>query len=94
MNIGFTTIATNVGVSFEWIVMIIFLCGGIIFAARDFKLALVMYFVGSAAIFMWFYIAGLNYLVPLVVMFMSLVLMSFSLYAVMKTQQLPGGGFI
>jgi hypothetical protein len=81
MNLGLSTLAANLGVSFESIILIIFLAGSLIFFAKDVRLGLVLLFFGSAGIFAWFYVAGYNYVPILVIMFMSLILLAFTLYS-------------
>ena len=85
MNIGITNIAENVGMGFENIILLIIFSGLIIYAARDFKIMLLMGLALSSGIFMWFYQAGYNYVPPLVIMFLFIVFLSFSLYASSKT---------
>jgi len=92
MNIAFTNISSNLGLSFEFIVVLLFLFGGIIFMSRNFKLGLVMYFIGAGGLFMWFYQMDLNWAIPLIIFFISLILMAFTFYAVSK--QVASQGFI
>lgn len=90
MNIGLTDIASNVGVSFENIILLIFIFGGCIFYAKDFKLGLVIQFLGSGLLFMWFKQAGYNYAPALVVFFITLVLLALSIIFVAKTGEAGG----
>ena len=94
MNIGFYTWASNLGVSFETTVLLIAVIGSLIFFAKDFKLGITIMFVTMGALFMWFYAAGLNYVPPFMIMFMALIIMAFTFYAVSKTSSSAGGGVI
>ena len=89
-NIIDTTIA-NVGMSGEWIALIITILGALIFFAKDFKLGMIVLLTTSAGLFIWFYEQQWNYVLPLVIFFMSLVIMALSLYAVNKSS--ATGGF-
>ena len=80
MNIGIDLIVANLGMSFENIILFITSVGGIIFYAMDVRLGLLLHFIGTSLIFMWFYQAGYNYTFAIVSMFIWLVLMCFSLY--------------
>ena len=94
MNIGFINWAAGLGVSFESVVLLIAVTGSIIFFAKDFKLGITIMFITMGGLFMWFYSAGLNYVPALMVMFMALIIMAFTFYAVSKTAGAPGGGVI
>ena len=87
-----TTVANNIGVSLENTILILFLIGGGIFYAKNFQIGIIMHFVGSGLLFMLFYVLGLNYVFALVIFFISLVIMAFSLYATSKVAH--AGGFI
>ena len=86
------TVANNIGVSLETAILLVFLMGGFIFYAKSFQIGIIMHFVGSGLIFMLFYALSLNWVAPLVIFFISLVILSFSLYATSKVSQ--AGGFI
>jgi len=92
MNIGIELIASNLYTSFENIVLIIVLLGTLPFYARDFKVGLIITFVASGGLFMWFYEAGYTYVFAITIFFISLILMAFTLYAAKDTQ--VQGGFI
>lgn len=80
MNIGITNIASNVGLSFENLILLLVVLGSLIFYARDFKIGILMTFLTTTLCFMGMYQLNLNYTPSLVVVFMSLVIMSFSFY--------------
>lgn len=85
-------VAANVGVSFEYIVLIIAIIGLLTFFAVDFRLGVVMGFVLTAGIFMWFYAAKLNWVPAVVCMFIFLVVLALTLYFV--GQKSATGGLI
>lgn len=72
----------NVGVSFEWIMVIISTLASMIFFAKDFKLGIIILMVTMAGVFIWFYESNLNYTLPLSIFFMAFVILVLSLYAV------------
>lgn len=92
MNIGFINMVTNLGMSFESIIILILLFAGLVFYASDFKLGLIMHMIAFACVFIWFYQIDLNWAVPLTLFFMCLIALSFTLYAVSRTTQ--RGAFI
>lgn len=72
----------NIGMSLEYLIpLLAFICG-LTFFAVNFKLGTVLMFLINGAIFMWFYQQELNYVPALVLMFIMLVMMAFSLFAV------------
>lgn len=85
-----TMVANNIGVSFETALLFVFLLGGGIFYAKSFQIGIIMHFVGSGLLFMLFYALSLNWIAPLVIFFISLVILSFSLYATSKVSQAGG----
>lgn len=88
MNIGFTNMVTALGIgSFELLVVLVLFLGGLIFYAKDFKVGVVMSFLKDAAVFIWFYEAGLNFTLPLIMFFLDLVILAFTLYAVQKSAE-------
>lgn len=87
MNVGITTIANNLGMGLENIILLVVILGGIIFYAKDFKLGVVMHLLMTGLLFMWFYELEMNYVPSLVACLMFLVILSLSLYAVGKTAQ-------
>lgn len=91
MNIGVTNLATNLGVSFEFIIVFVVGLAFLAFFAKDFKLGAIMEFLINALIFIWFYEKNLNWVVPLVLMFMWFIVMAFTLYAVRKQASTYGG---
>jgi len=92
MNLGIQTVTTNLNMGFENIIILIVILGGLIFYAKDVKLGFIMGFLMFAAVFMWFYAAGLFYTLPLMLSLGHFVMMCFSLYFDDKTGKV--GGFI
>lgn len=85
MNLGIRYITANIGVSFEWTILIVLIVGGIIFYARDFRIGAIMHFVFFGLTALWFYSEGLNYTAALILTLIWLVILSLSLYAVEKS---------
>lgn len=83
-------VAPNLGMSFENIVLVVFLLGGCIFYAKDFLLGVLMHFIGSGGLFMLFWALEMNYVFSLVIFLISLVVMALSLYATSKVAQRGG----
>jgi len=86
----FYTVSENVFMSFENIILIVFLLGMIIWFYADFKVGVVVTFLLSGAIFMWFYAAGLQWDKILMVFIASFIIMALSLYTISKTAHKGG----
>lgn len=84
MNIGITSMAANLGMSFENIILLIVFSIGLVFYAKDFKIGLIWQAFTAMLLFIWFYDQGMNYAPSIVVFFMTLVILAISLYAVEK----------
>jgi hypothetical protein len=91
---SFTTIVntalTNLGVGFEWLLILLGTLGALIFAAKDFKLMLIVLMTTMAGLFIWFYEINYNYVLPLTLFFMAFVLLCLSLFAVSRTSKTGG----
>lgn len=85
-------IANNVGFSWETIVIIIALAAGFVFYSSSFSIGSLLHFTAFGLIFLWFYTAGYNYTTPLILMFIFLIIMCFSLYANSNIQRMAAGG--
>lgn len=83
----FTTVAQNVGVSFENIILGVLLLGGLVFYAQDAKLGIILHFVAFSSAFILFYSLGLDYAIALTMVFIFLILLAFTLIPVNKTTQ-------
>jgi hypothetical protein len=88
---GLQKVVDNVGLSFEWIVLLVTTLSTLPFFAKDFKLGIILLMVIQGGIFVWFYNAGMDYTYNLVVFFASLVILALSLFAVNSTS--TTGGF-
>jgi len=91
MNIGFDLMATNLGMAFPDILLLVVCLGSLMFFAKDFKLGAILLFLSSALIFALDYKLGLNGDKALIVIFLSLIIMAFSLYAIEETKTTTGG---
>lgn len=80
----FTTVAQNAGTNFEVMIVLIAFFGGLIFYAKGFQVGTVSNLIIYGGIFMWFFEAGLNFTIPLILFMMYIVMMALSLYAVNK----------
>ena len=93
MNIGIDNIASFVGMSFENICIFLIAIGGLIFFAKDFRIGVIMQFIGNALLFMLFYaIGGLDYGSALVLLFFWLTILTLTLYFSAATKR--QGAFI
>lgn len=93
VNIGIELAASNLGMAFEYIVLLVAVLGGFVFFAKDFKLGVVLEFFLSGAVFMWSYGMGWDYVPALATMLSWFVVLTFTLYFIGK-QQATTGGFI
>lgn len=83
-------LAGNLGISFEAAIVFIFTMGCLVFSAKDFKLGILMALFINTGIFLWFYATDLNWALPLGLIFMFIIILSFTLYAINKTGQRVG----
>lgn len=91
-----STAINNIGVSFEWVMLILIIIGSFIFFAKDFKVGMMILLVTAGGLFIWFYQETqngnpLDWTLPLSVFFMALVILALSLFAVNKNS--ATGGF-
>lgn len=89
----FYMLAQNLGMSFEDAVLIVVSVGNIIFFALDVRRGLLLCFIVDAAVFLWFYAAGLNWVKVLITVFIFLVLMAISIYTTISSSK-SGGGLV
>lgn len=82
MNIGLTLISNNLNMDYGILILLVLVLGCLIFFAKDFKLGSVLLFLISGSCFMLSYGQGWNYAPSIIVFFMSLIMMAFSLYGV------------
>lgn len=82
MWLPFELITENLAMDFEYLVpLIAFICG-LTFYAINFKLGTILNFLLFMSIFIWFFEANINYVPALILGFINLVMLAFSLYAV------------
>ena len=79
MNLGMSSLLSNLGIGFETLVIIVLVLGGLIFFARDFTTGVVALMIMSGAVFVWFYSAGFIWALPLALFIITLILLSFTL---------------
>lgn len=92
MYIIFEFLEQNLLVSIEVIILLIIIIAGVINYAKNPLLGLMLHFIACAGVFMAFYELKLNYSLPLICMFIFLILMCFSLFAVKKSE--VSGGLV
>jgi hypothetical protein len=86
----FDLLGSNLGVTFQFIIILVFSVGSFIFIAKDFTIGMMVFLLTHASIFIWFYEAGFNYYVPLTLFFMGLVILSLNLYSHLKQSNIGG----
>lgn len=92
MSLGTDLIVSNLHISIsEWIVIVYFIAC-VMFAAKDFKMTLIAWFIGNAGLFIWFYNQGLNWTLPLTIFLTAFVLMLLIIIPVSNTS--PTGGLV
>jgi hypothetical protein len=91
MMLGIDNVILNLGVSFEMVIFIIFILGNLIFFAKSFQIGIIMLLVFSTAGFAWFYYKNYYFVPFLAMMFISFVMLTFTLYFMGKASE--SGGF-
>ena len=89
LDVFYTVISGNLGIGIENIILIIAWLGGLIFAAKDFRLATIYWFVISGGVFLWIHVLENNgdpvsYYFSLIAFLLSLVIMSLNLLFINK----------
>lgn len=87
-----TTVGENVGMTIPNVLLLIMVVGNLIFWAVDFKLGNVILFLMTGGLFIMYRSLGWNYALPLIVFFMSLVIMAIGLIPI--SNKASEGGFI
>jgi len=77
----FNTMANNVGMPLYYIMIFLIFLAGILFYAKDFKIGVLLHFVGFMLIFMWQYQLEMNYVPALVLGIIFAAILSISLFA-------------
>lgn len=73
-------IVGNLGVSLEYLILLMTVLGCIIFMTKDFRLGLIIMFVMFMAEYMMFYLLGLNTFAALIAIFVNIVVLALSIY--------------
>jgi hypothetical protein len=93
MNLGLTYLAQNVGMSLPDIILFIVVIGCIILMAKDFRIGIMLMFIFSLVLFMWFYnmhdVVNWAYERALISSFLSLVFLALTLIPSNKSAQNP-----
>lgn len=84
--------ATQLGMSFADVILLVFTFGALLFMAKDFRLGIMILMVTSALLFIWFYVLEIVYVLALIEFLASVVILSLTLLAVRGKAQY--GGFI
>lgn len=90
MILGLEKVFANLGMSFETVILVITLIGMLPFYAKDFKIGVIIQFVFTGGLIMLFYQYGYNYTPVMYVFFMTLIVMTLSLYATNKVADKGG----
>lgn len=85
-----STIAGNIGMGLENVILFVLVVGCMIFFAKDFKVGCLGLMLTSGLCFMLFYYLDWYWLPSVIVFFMSLVVLSFSLYGVSQVSEKGG----
>jgi hypothetical protein len=72
-------IKVNLGFGIENIILLVVLIGSIIFFAKDFRLGVVITFISMALLTMLNLVNGWDYVKPMVIMFIMVIILSFTL---------------
>lgn len=87
------TVASNIGMPIEYVLVILLTLGSMLFMAKNFKLGAMLLFFTSGVVFIivfganQYYSAGMNYAPFLALFFISLVIMVFTIYAASRSAQ-------
>jgi len=85
LKFGLQFLIDNVGISFEWLVILIFTVASLIPAAKSFQIALIILMTSMFAVFVWFYNISLDWSKPLAVAMIALVMLTLTMFASRKT---------
>lgn len=86
MNVGLGFLTENVGMSFMNIILLLLVCGNLLFWAIKFELGNLILLLMSATVFIASYAGGYNYVPAAVVLMISIILMAFSVVMSTKTE--------
>lgn len=86
----FAYIANAVGISFEALFMITLLLPALLFFAADFKVGLISFMLIVSGMFIWFYQFGFQTDTLIILLLLTVVVLSFTLYFVSAKVQRAG----
>lgn len=84
------TLESQLDVQIEVVILLVVLFSTLIFYAKDFKIGVIMSFIGSILCFMLFYTFDVNYVPALITSGLFFVILCLTLYAVNKQAQVGG----
>lgn len=79
----------NLGMAYEPLILFIIVLMALIFSVQSHKIGLISLFIMSLTAFIYFALNNLNFVLALILMFVSIILMAFSIY----TTRQQGGFF-
>jgi len=85
------TIPANLGMSMEMVVLLVLVVLSMVLFAKDVKIGLISLFVTLALNVVVLFEHGFNYTPALIVFFMVVVMLAFTLYASATKSRAPGG---
>ena len=88
MNIGITLLTENLGISFEAILALALIVGSLMFYALKFEIGNIFLLLTSGAVFVWMYSSGYNYVYSIILVFISIIFMSFT---ILQSKPASGG---
>lgn len=86
----FQVLENGLSMDFSTQILIVVNLGLLVFYAKDFKLGLSLSFLFNGLLFMWFFNQEWNWVLPLILFFMSLIFLSLTLYAVSRVTSARG----
>lgn len=90
MNIGISLILSNLGITFPDLILLLVILAGFIFYARDIRIGLMLHFLCSALLFIWFFEYGYDYKKALICTFTFFIFMCLSILAAEKATKTAG----
>lgn len=91
-GLGTTLIGQGLGITPEITILMITSLGCLVFFAKDFILGVILFFFNATLNFMLDYYFEVNYAPALILMFLSFIVMSMSLYVI--SQSSAQGGYV
>lgn len=85
-------VLNGLNVSAEFLILSIAVIGSVILLSKDIKIGMMLNFTIFSAIFMWFYMVGMDWTLPLYIVIFWIIAMALSIIPTEKTSNT--GGFI